>query len=178
MERETTVTILPAENGSAAITQGSATGKPTRTVTVTAYPNSGFEFVGFELEKAPLRITPFSVGGYTTDVASMCGDGITTLQTEFSTNLYTDGTLYYTDEYAVRVAPNGYYGAGSNNYFQLFDGRIIGTFTCQQISQPIVVSSTGGGGGGTYIGNTVDSGGINPYLGQEFTGVDTRFNVT
>lgn len=63
---QTTVYVQEAANGTAAIVEGVATGQYGRTVVVQAYPDTGYEFVRWDIEEipvvlatpAPIAVTP------------------------------------------------------------------------------------------------------------------------
>lgn len=157
----TTISILPASNGTAAVTSGVTTGDPGREVIVTAYPNPGYEFVGFEITRPQVQFTQVPVGGFSTDVLAMCGNGNDIpSQTQIFRVIYTDGSKYYQDAYGVTPVANGLYGAGGNDYLQIFNGQLVGKYTCITAQQTYSPPVSYGGGGGAKTTYVIDSTGM------------------
>lgn len=155
----TSVTINPVNDGSgrAEVTTGTPVGRMGRTITVTATPATGYQFLGFDIVEQPLVVESVDVGQRRDTVREACA----------ASELGTNGKLYFTlnadgtpspeistDPAGNNQALEGYYSAGQiagvQKYYSLQRAVLTG---------PLVCLSTGGGdgvgGGGTGVAYSV-----------------------
>jgi hypothetical protein len=138
-------TIIPLLDAGIITVSGSLTGPVNRELQLTADAVSslGYKFKEWVVEVFPLELVEVATSEPYFTIESICsvgiGEGVN--NTQVSTAYYTDGQFFYEDRDGDRIAPSGYYGAGSSNYYAHSTSTgITGPFVCGQ------TGTTGGGG--------------------------------
>jgi len=153
IQTKITATANDPVMGSVRIT-GDTIGERTRSVEVEAFPNPGYEFVGWDIQKYPIALdVAMFIGGFSTNQAGICIGGLT----EASDSLYRgDDGLLYQDQYGVNIARDGYWGAGGNSYIVIRSGAVVSTGECSKTDTGNA-GGNGGAGGLTTCGKPCGS---------------------
>lgn len=164
-------TIIPLSDGGVITVSGSLTGPVGRELKLTADAVSslGYRFKEWKIETFPLELVEVATSRPYDTIESICSTGIGegVNNTQVSEAYYTDGQFFYEDRDGDRIAPNGYYGAGSSTYYAHSTSTgITGPFVCGQ------TGNTGGGGNSPAqpTGNELDT----SFGGRPAGGTQTR----
>lgn len=132
--------FVSMNNVGAVTVVGSLSGPPGRELTLSVQPENinGYRFVKWIIETTPVTGVEVATSRPYNTIESICattGEGGN--NTEVSEGYFTDGQFLYEDINKNKKAPNGYYGIGSNNYYNHSTSTgLTGPFVCGQSVQP------------------------------------------
>ncbi len=141
-----TTTVVP-EAGVITVS-GSLTGFPTRDVELSADAVSslGYAFKEWVIETFPIELKEVGTSRPYSTIQEICGPDLNNSQV--SEAYFTDGIFLYEDREGTKPAPEGYYGAGSSDYY--FHSTSLG------LSGPFVCGQTQTGGGNNTGGGSTE----------------------
>lgn len=136
--------FVSVNNVGAVTVEGSLSGPIGRNLTLSVQPENinGYQFVKWIIETIPVTTVEVATSRPRNTIELMCsttGEGGN--NTDVSEGYFTDGQFLYEDRDKNKKASNGYYGVGSNSYYNHNTSTgLTGPFVCGQAGQ------IGGGG--------------------------------